>query len=140
MARNTKGQFANKMTAQDILDAYKDQFRCVADNEAIIASCAENIEASKSKIEDLRKQANAMGFDFHEAPKEPQEDMSDPKNWRAGDLVQCVYTDGMTDMTKGKNYEINDIYGICISLVDDAGDVATRSADSRFKFHSRPTK
>lgn len=101
-----------------------------------LASIADLHKQNATLVDDLRK----MGFDFYDEPKETQEDMSDPKNWRVGDLVQCVSTRLMLDMTKGKNYEINDIDGICISLIDDAGDVATREADTRFRFHSRPTK
>lgn len=120
------------MTAEEIRAQYMEN----------LSSIAMLHTKNAALVDDLRK----LGFDFHEAPKEPQEDMSDPKNWRAGDLVQCVSVGGMADMTLEALYEISRIeYGNAsyIYIRDDVKFLACREVgefDSRFKFHSRPTK
>jgi len=70
-------------------------------------------------------------------PVESAEDMSDWRNWKAGDLV-VRNDDDPCDFWTGKSaYEIEKICGsLCVS--DDDGNDYRVAGDGFFKFHSRP--
>ncbi len=66
------------------------------------------------------------------------EDMTDPRNWRAGDWVECV--DGLPEeFTSGRLYRLRDTCheGRARIAADDAGCSNGWSHD-RFRFHARP--
>ena len=73
-------------------------------------------------------------------PKKQEHDMSDPRNWRKGDLVMRDNQECLSWWTSGKIYQIvGDASGIFIP--DNDGDLrAVATVGSRFKFHSRPSK
>lgn len=68
------------------------------------------------------------------APEQAAEDMSDWRNWRKGDFVECITHDAPL-LNFGQLYQIfmNDGEFICI------GDEASGWEPYRFRFHSRPT-
>lgn len=70
---------------------------------------------------------------------QPAEDMSDWRNWRAGDLIECVDTTaGGRRMTKGQFYRLTDTPdGNVVDIINDDGDKEWFS-HARFRFHSRP--
>jgi hypothetical protein len=91
---------------------------------------------------------NSLGVDFlvyaDEAPLKSKEDMSDPDNWRAGDIVECVQ--GSPRHTKGFHYEVTewDTGHVVsnqgeLSIIDNDGDDWWAPVDN-FKWHSRPSK
>ena len=70
--------------------------------------------------------------------EQPAEDMNDPANWKAGDVVEFRHQ-GRTGITKGKEYPIRGM-GVAnqfVSLLDDDGDARTFTSGS-FKWISRP--
>jgi len=68
----------------------------------------------------------------------PAEDMSDWRNWRPGDLVECITTcEGQ--YTKGKLYEIRGVNNkIVDTKLDDKGSNTNGWHVRHFRFHSRP--
>lgn len=69
-----------------------------------------------------------------------QQDMSDPANWRVGDLVKSV-NDEADDILIGGVYPLwkePDIDGDCLYLIDSDGDKRNRCIED-YEFHSRPT-
>lgn len=70
---------------------------------------------------------------------QPVEDMSDWRNWKEGDLIECC-NDYTSHFTRGKNYAYSglDEYGACGVIADDEGD-ANGWSFSNFKWHSRPS-
>lgn len=93
-------------------------------------------------VDELRK----LGFDFYTAEQESQEDMSDTKNWRVGDIIEAVATSSDGAYIKGSYYEIShihtrnsDVY-VVHTLLDSNGCRTNGWDRSNFKFHSRPSK
>jgi len=98
----------------------------------------------------LREVLAGMGYDLvarspfvePEAAVETEQDMSDWRNWREGDLVECV--EGTVGcVSRGDLYKVEAAYpsdphyvGIC---PDDNG-VLGAYRPNRFRFHSRPAK
>lgn len=68
---------------------------------------------------------------------EPEEDMSDWRNWREGDIVECVDS-SFGFISVGEAYSITGFTGESIEFLDDDGDEMDYAC-SAFKFHSRPT-
>lgn len=67
------------------------------------------------------------------------DDMTDPANWRRGDIVECVDTAGHRWVTEGKKYTIEGMSSCgWIEIRDDDGDMPSMST-CRFRFHRRPT-
>lgn len=68
----------------------------------------------------------------------PAEDMGDWRNWKDGDLVECVSTEGAypAELTLGNTYEIRD--GGAIDDEGDNMDYCVKHGNC-FKWHSRPT-
>lgn len=79
-----------------------------------------------------------LGFAFVDAASETEEDMSDPKNWRVGDLVEvlddCTFC--APEVKIGDVYPIREIDSIDSMCIEPGGTYGTWS---QFKFHSRPT-
>ena len=81
----------------------------------------------------------AEGFALINAKREPAEDMTDWRNWKAGDLVECVKkSEVIAVLTIGRNYVLGkDCVSLCIT--DDDGDEMTSCIrEGCFKFVSRP--
>ena len=79
------------------------------------------------------------GFALIDAKREPAEDMSDWRNWKAGDLIECVTEGkGISVITIGCVYKIG-ILGNSLCIKDDCGNKMIRCIKQRcFKFVSRP--
>lgn len=74
---------------------------------------------------------------------QPVEDMSDWRNWKAGDLVECRTDRWPGVYTRGDQYEV--IQASPLRIADDCGGadshclIGEKNAE-RFKWHSRPGK
>ena len=78
----------------------------------------------------------------------PVEDMSDWRNWEAGDIIEMI-GDGWADLSQDGEYVIQSKRDAAISIIDDAGDRRTLTPDDDtmyedgripdFKWRSRPT-
>jgi len=81
------------------------------------------------------------GLALVEVAVQPVEDMSDPVNWRKGDLITFVEEAKDRCFTTGKQYVFEDLdgYGSAAVLADDEGD-ENGWAVEYFKWHSRPGK
>lgn len=129
---HTTGQKDHQpMTAEQIRTKYIEN----------LASIADLHKQNAALVDDLRK----MGFDFYNAPSEPAEDMSDPKNWRVGDYVKAVNTTG-DQFISGDIYVIKELEwranNDCVVCVeeDSSGSRANGWGSTNFVWHSRPTK
>lgn len=81
------------------------------------------------------------GLALVEVAVQAVEDMSDPVNWRKGDLITFVEEAKDRCFTTGKQYVFEDLdgYGSAGVLADDEGD-ENGWAVEYFKWHSRPGK
>lgn len=101
-------------------------------------------EAEKAYQEALEAVRHAMGDEFHltdvgtDGPLVKGEDMSDPANWREGDVVECIndeprycHVGGLYIVSRGAEHQSLSI------KADDDGDPGTPPLSS-FRFHHRP--
>jgi len=73
----------------------------------------------------------------NDAPQVDGEDMTDPANWRAGDVVECV--EPGCDLTVGKLYTVKKVLSSTdIRLVCDDNDDYPIRMPQKFRFHHRP--
>ena len=91
--------------------------------------------------ESLVQKLAGEGLALVEVVAQPAEDMSDPANWRKGDLITFVLDRKDSCFTNGKQYVFEglDCYGSASVLADDEGD-ENGWAVEYFKWHSRPTR
>lgn len=100
----------------------------------------ESLQEAEREFQSALDAANAElgeGFEIRERT-EPEEDMTDPENWRVGDVLECVKP--AVGLTMGGMYtlEIDPNDGE-LSFRDDAGDWrVTPSPSGSVKFHHRP--
>ena len=111
--------------------------------QAIIEDCEREIERNVSLLdaEGLMMQKDSKKAMQHYAP---DVDMSDWRNWQAGDIVECINHKGWVDISEGSQYVLNnkDFF----SFVDDDGenrsfnleDMNQENVGSDFKFIRRP--
>lgn len=71
------------------------------------------------------------------------EDMSDWRNWKAGDLVECATGEYQDVYTQGCNYAVKEVKASAAMVYDDCGhgsacDLSDSHMD-KFKWHSRPS-
>ena len=86
----------------------------------------------------LVQSLEAEGFALINAKREPAEDMTDWRNWKAGDLVECVKRDDLATLTIGCVYKLK-AYGASLAIEDDDGDhMVGCICEDCFKFVSRP--
>jgi len=87
----------------------------------------------------LVQSLEAEGFALTDAKREPAEDMTDWRNWKDGDLVECVKeSKGCSALTVGRAYAIGTL-GAALCVTDDEGDRVARGVrEGCFKFISRP--
>lgn len=71
----------------------------------------------------------------------PTEDMSDWRNWKEGDLVECVsdVVESCERMTVGNLYSVNIDCGDMVIIDDDNDPMHSVVGSKRIKWHSRPT-
>ena len=111
--------------------------------QAIIEDCEREIERNVNLLdaEGLMMQKYSKKAMQHYAP---DVDMSDWRNWQAGDIVECINHKGWVDISEGSQYVLNnkDFF----SFVDDDGenrsfnleDMNQENVGSDFKFIRRP--
>jgi len=110
--------------------------------EAAPMHLADQLEAALSALEKAQSEVDRLQAEYRVAyPKihgevVPSEDMSDPSNWRAGDVVKAIGYGA--DITMGREYTItgfdSDEDPV---IVDDSGDEEPRYPDN-FRFVRRP--
>lgn len=124
----TEQQEPQPMTAEQIRTKYIEN----------LASIADLHKQNAALVDDLRK----IGFDFYDTPKEPQEDMSDPKNWRVGDELEVITKTVQEILPFGSIQRITAIEGGKIRFTDTCGSCleSIERITKYFKFHSRPAK
>lgn len=139
MKRNAKGQFIKKETAESLRARYIAAGEEIRANEVTIEARKNEIAQLEKEREELREKVRALGFDFFEASAEPEEDMTDPNNWRVGDILEqhtYSFKNTYTPITRIENgrwfTKDNDGPG------DSHGNY--ESMKKQFKFHSRPSK
>lgn len=99
-------------------------------------------------VAELRAQLEPLGYDLvardpfvdlDAPPFERVPDMSDWRNWREGDLVECK--DSTEGYTEGGIYKLREdpANGKARTVTDDKGSVTNGWTANHFRFHSRPT-
>lgn len=108
---------------------------------------AEEAAESQRKSEELYDKADKMYKELRGSAGEQvvEEDMTDPKNWRAGDIVE--FQGGSIHMTTGGHYHLREYkHGAAVDdcgdvkVIDDEGDVRVMFSAYDFKWLSRPSK
>lgn len=107
----------------------------VTDNPELFNATATCDRWKQAADEVTMRDAFMAGF---KTAKQPFEDMSDWRNWRAGDLLECV--DHRSDyFTVGKTYKVSSIgEGGWVSVAKDDSGAENARSPKFFKFHSRP--
>jgi len=87
----------------------------------------------------LVQSLEAEGFALINARREPAEDMTDWRNWKEGDLVECVKkSEVIAVLTIGRNYVLGKGF-VSLCITDDDGDHVRRCIrEGCFNFVSRP--
>lgn len=102
----------------------------------------EQIETSQKAIDEAKALLLSKGVEYVGVKAEPAEDMSDPKNWRKGDLLEVIGEKGDSEFNTG---EIVSFSG----EIHEDGDFKCWYTDlsewwwvkpRNLKFHSRPTQ
>lgn len=99
------------------------------------------VEALEEERLGLIQRLEDEGFQLIKGKVEPQEDMSDWRNWRVEDEVECISSKYQSFISVGNRYTITGIR--CedepgtIEFTDDDGDTMYYEHEN-FKFHSRP--
>lgn len=70
--------------------------------------------------------------------KQAHEDMSDCRNWKAGDVVECIKDPHTNGIKKGGLYSLTYVNSSCIGFLDDDQYHRDRGDTENFKFHHRP--
>jgi hypothetical protein len=105
--------------------------------QAIIEDCEREIQRNVDLLdaEGLYMQLNAkVGMAYGETDV----DMGDWRNWKYGDLVECIATDYPGFISIGTKYKITGIDDEDIYFTDDDGDTDMTYPHDKFKWHSRP--
>ena len=122
---------------------YNATFKAKKFNATALRDRIQKIDIVVQELEEERlslvQSLEAEGFALIDAKREPAEDMTDWRNWKAGDLVECVKkSEVIAVLTIGRNYVLGkDCVSLCIT--DDDGDEMTSCIrEGCFKFVSRP--
>ena len=113
--------------------------------EAAPMHLADQLEAALMALDNAQSEVDRLQAEYRAAyPKIHgevvlSEDMSDPSNWRAGDVVECVNHGGLIGSTEGREYtlEIDPNDGE-LSYRDDDGDWCNLNPRSAYRFVRRP--
>lgn len=117
-----------------------------ADGEQVLPFTASRFRPLRTEedraVEEMMQDAGLMRVQAERAYRasyrkqpQPAEDMSDPANWRAGDVLSSKIK--RTDITCGKEYEAVDINDDTVHIYDDVGDYRHRDVKD-FRFVHRP--
>jgi hypothetical protein len=94
----------------------------------------ENSEMTKVEV-------NGVTFVKEGAQRKPAEDMSDWRNWREGDLVECVNDDHVAELCCGDVLSLLGVYKESELIQVKLSSSSYHMYDpARFRWHSRPTK
>lgn len=107
------------------------------DRIAEIDSTTQDLTTERAEL--VQKLASE-GFALIGRVVEPVEDMSDWRNWQAGDFVEAIDTSG--GYSPGCVYEIRGFdlpCGVVYTVSDDSGRKTNGWSNKFFKFHSRPS-
>ena len=132
------GVHACELKKDPIIKAMMEETRKTVREEFMVT-----VESLIAELEEERlslvQGLEAEGFALINAKREPAEDMTDWRNWKAGDLIECVNEgDGPYSLTVGCVYKLKD-YRRLVTLIDDDGDHVRRCIrEGCFKFVSRP--
>ena len=96
--------------------------------QAIIEDCEREIERNVNLLdaEGLMMQKDSKKAIQYYAP---DVDMSDWRNWKEGDIVECTYSDCTNIYTAGKRYAVGSIEKYCAYVSDDLGKDSFCSID-----------
>lgn len=128
-----------KMDGPDVIQ-WRDRIRELDTQRAEVESTYQRqISEITQERESLVQRLAGEGLALVEVVVQPVEDMSDPVNWRKGDLITFVEKVSDRCFTTGKQYifEEMDGYGSAGVLADDEGDENGWAVEF-FKWHSRP--
>ena len=79
------------------------------------------------------------GFALINAKREPAEDMTDWRNWKVGDSVECLKeVEVVAVLTVGKVYALGGHRGSPYITDDDGDYMSSCIREGHFKFVSRP--
>lgn len=144
---NINGYFEGRqLTIAQVLGTTQQEEKPVTAFDTLIAAARKRNEARAALEEadgtfqlalDAANAELGEGFEIRERT-EPEEDMCDPSNWRAGDVVECVSEDNDA-LTKGRTYKVLglDCDGDPVIRHDTGGEGGQFSR--LFRFHHRPT-
>jgi hypothetical protein len=102
--------------------------------QAIIEDCEREIERN---VDLLDAEGLMMQTDSKKAVQYYATDMSNSKNWKVGDIVECVTTEHQNFISVGTQYEIEKLRDGEIEFIDDDGDEMNYTTE-HFKFVRRP--
>lgn len=102
-------------------------------------------EARDAERAELAAKLKAEGLALLQAEDSQKENMSDWRNWKAGDLVERVSDRSPLVYTEGRLYKIVGLEHDGPAIENDCGDgsfcvASSEDHRSRFKWHSRPSK
>lgn len=136
-----KPQETQAVTAESLRAEYLANIEAIQAAETRKADCDKEIAERLQENEVLTEKVRALGFDFYTPAPQPEEDMSDPKNWRVGDRLTLVdpwcedvrkFKDKLVTV-RGVEKREGGVLAFGIKEDRDASGMACR-----FKFHSRP--
>lgn len=111
--------------------------------EQEITDSLATVEKWRSEIQCMHDKLKAEGFALVDVPK-PKEDMSNPKNWRKGDLVECISLKKTRKVCAPEGINIGKTYPLRFDGVDSDGCVALELLNTygepgiHYKWNSRP--
>jgi len=96
----------------------------------------ERDEAQANYEQVLAEHRSAYPWLVIEERTEPAEDMTNPRNWREGDWLECK--SDAHDLTGGRLYQMLSKDGANDPVIDDDADEDIARPAQYFRFHSRP--
>ena len=122
---------------------YNATFKAKKFNATALRDRIQKIDIVVQELEEERlslvQSLEAEGFALIDAKREPAEDMSDWRNWEAGDLIECVTeSEVVAVLTVGKVYALGVNRGSPYITDDDGDYMSSCISEGHFKFVSRP--
>lgn len=130
-------QSGNKMnrTIEDLLKEIKE-------TKSVLESIEEEKKQKEQALISLKDELKNRGVMILEdvAVEKSEEDMSNPINWKKGDMVACTKSTTFSDeFIEGQIYTLReDCDGMMVRVVEDNYGVENGWGIKNFKFHSRP--
>lgn len=97
------------------------------------------VEALEEERASLVQRLTDEGLQLVGVVARPAEDMSDWRNWRAGDIVECIKDTQSRGIKIGGLYSLTYATSCGIGFLDEDQDHRDRGDIETFKFHSRPS-